>query len=237
VNRRLITSALIVLLGGFVFGYDLGALSPASQSHRSAFSLSPTAFGLTISASLWGTVCGSLLSGWIADRTERRILIAACAAVYAVAALATFRQIPSEWILVLAIRFICGLAIGGFTVVCPLYLSEMAPISHRGRFVSLFQIQVGAGVVVAFFVGLLATKGVAAKDAWNWCLGTGSIPATLLLGLLMLLPAEKAQFSGVLTTASSVAGGFSGAKSYFAAETRVSFCWQPASQYLTSSRA
>jgi len=215
VNRRLVTSALIVSLGGFVFGYDLGALSSASLSLRSAFSLSPTAFGFTISASLWGTVCGSLVSGWIADRIERRILIAACAAVYAVAALATFRQIPSEWILVLVIRFICGMAIGGFTVGCPLYLSEMAPISHRGRFVSLFQIQLGAGVVVAFFVGLLATKGVAASDAWKWCLGTGSIPATLLLGLLILLPAEKPQFSRAVIAASSVGGGNSGREKLF----------------------
>lgn len=214
-NIRLVTSALIVSLGGLVFGYDLGALSSASQSLRSAFTLLPSAFGLTISASLWGTVCGSLLAGWIADRIERRILIMACAVVYAVAALTTFAQVPSEWILVLAIRFTCGLAIGGFTVGCPLYLSELAPISHRGRFVSLFQIQIGAGVVIAFFVGLLVTKGVVTKDAWKWCLGTGAIPAIVLVGLLMLLPAEKPEFRTGMSKSLSAAGGHFGRDKLF----------------------
>ena len=131
-KKRLLTAAFVASLGGFVFGYDLGALSSASQSLRSAFGLSPSAFGLTISASLWGTVCGSLLAGWFADRVGRRNLIAGCAAVYALAAVAIIKPVSGEWFLVLAARLLCGLAIGGFTVGCPLYLSELAPISHRG---------------------------------------------------------------------------------------------------------
>ena len=220
-NRRLMTTAFVVSLGGFVFGYDLGALSSASQSLRSAFGLSPASFGLTISASLWGTVCGSLLAGWFADRVGRRNLIAGCAAVYAVAAIAVFRQVSWQWILVLAVRFICGLAIGGFTVSCPLYLSELAPISSRGRVVSLFQVQVGAGVVIAFFVGSLLAKGPVAGDAWKWCLGTGSIPPALLACLLMSLPNAEPEFSKTLgrneqtISTSSVPGGYSGREKLF----------------------
>jgi MFS transporter, SP family, arabinose:H+ symporter len=191
VNKRLVTTAFAASLGGFVFGYDLGALSSASQSLRSAFGHSPSAFGLTIASSLWGTVCGSLLVGWFADRVGRRNLIAGCAAVYAVAAIAVIKPVSWEWIFVLAIRFICGLAIGGFTVGCPLYLSEMAPISHRGRFVSLFQVQVGSGVVVAFFLGSLFARGSAAVNAWRWCLGTGAIPATVLCLLISFTNTES----------------------------------------------
>lgn len=194
-NRHLLIAALAGSLGGFVFGYDLGALSSASESLRSAFGLSPAAFGLTISSSLWGTVCGSLLAGWLADRVGRRNLIVGWAAIYAVAAIAVIKPVSWEWIFVLTIRFICGVAIGGFTVGCPLYLSELAPISHRGRFVSLFQVQVGAGVVVAFFVGSLLAKGSAAADAWRWCLSTGSIPAAVLVCLLISLPYAEPEFS------------------------------------------
>jgi MFS family permease len=195
VNKRLVTAAFTASLGGFVFGYDLGALSSASQSLRGEFDLSPSAFGLTISASLWGTVCGSLLAGRFADRVGRRNLIAGCAVVYAIAAAGVIVPVSREWILVLAIRFVCGLAIGGFTVGCPLYLSELAPITHRGRFVSLFQVQVGAGVVVAFFLGSLLASGIATGAIWKCCLGIGSIPAAILFCLLLSLPIGEAEFS------------------------------------------
>jgi MFS family permease len=70
-NKRLLGAALIGSLGGFVFGYDLGALSSATQSLRSQFNLSPAAFGPTISFSIWGTVLGSVLAGRLADGVKR----------------------------------------------------------------------------------------------------------------------------------------------------------------------
>jgi MFS transporter, SP family, arabinose:H+ symporter len=220
VNKRMVTMAFVASLGGFVFGYDLGALSSASQSLRTAFNLSPAAFGLTISTSLWGTVCGSLLAGWFADRVGRANLIAGCAAIYAVAAMAVIKPVSSEWMLVLASRFNCGLAVGGFTVGCPLYLAELAPISHRGRLVSLFQVQVGIGVVVAFSVGSMLAKGLVAAESWRWCLGTGCIPAALLAFLLVLLPDAEAEFSTTLDRIGrhvrvSLAAGHSGRERLF----------------------
>ena len=154
-NKRLLTAALVGSFGGFIFGYDLGALSASTQSLRGQWHLSPAAFGLTVASSLWGTVCGALLSGRMADRVDRPGLIARCSILYALAAIGIAVPIPSPWILVPAMRFLAGMSVGGFTVACPLYLSEIAPVALRGRLVSLFQVQVGAGVLVAFFVGLV----------------------------------------------------------------------------------
>ena len=151
-NKRLITAALVGSFGGFIFGYDLGALSASTQSLRGQLHLSPAVFGLTVSSSLWGTVCGALLSGRVADRVGRRDLIAGCSILYALAAIGITLANPSTWILVPAMRFLSGMSIGGFTVACPLYLSEIAPVALRGRLVSLFQVQVSAGVLVGFFV-------------------------------------------------------------------------------------
>jgi MFS transporter, SP family, arabinose:H+ symporter len=183
-NKRLLTAALVGSFGGFVFGYDLGALSASTQSLRGQLHLSPLLFGLTVSSSLWGTVCGSLLSGRIADRVGRRDLIARCSVLYALAAIGIALPIPSAWILVPVMRFLSGMAIGGFTVACPLYLSEIAPIALRGRLVSLFQVQVGAGVLVAFSLGLAVAHLAATGTQWRWCLGLGAVPAVILLFLL-----------------------------------------------------
>jgi MFS transporter, SP family, arabinose:H+ symporter len=185
-NKRLLTAALVGSFGGFIFGYDLGALSASTQSLRSQWHLSPALFGLTVSSSLWGTVCGALFSGRVADRFRRRDLIAGCSVLYALAAIGIALPIQSSWILVPAMRFLCGMAIAGFTVACPLYLAEISPIALRGRLVSLFQVQVGVGVLGAYSVGLVVAHLAAAGNQWKWCLGLGSIPAVLLVFLLQL---------------------------------------------------
>jgi len=179
--------AFAVSFGGFVFGYDLGALSSATQSLRSQFQLSPAIFGLTISFSVWGTICGSLLAGQWADRMGRRNLVMRCALLYSLAAIVPELSIRPEWILVLAMRFLCGMAIGGFTVGCPLYLSELAPTALRGRFVSMFQIQVGAGVVVAFAAGSAFAHFGAQQSIWRFCFGAGAIPAAVLVLVLRFM--------------------------------------------------
>jgi SP family arabinose:H+ symporter-like MFS transporter len=185
-NKRLLTAALVSSFGGFIFGYDLGALSASTQSLRDQWHLSPALFGLTVSSSLWGTVCGALFSGRVADRLSRRDFIAGCSVLYALAAIGIILPIQSSWILVPAMRFLCGMAIAGFTVACPLYLAEISPIALRGRLVSLFQVQVGVGVLVAYSVGLAIAHLAAAGNQWKWCLGLGAIPALLLVFLLQL---------------------------------------------------
>lgn len=188
VTKRLIFAALICSLGGLVFGYDLGALSSASQSLREFFHLASGAFGLTISASLWGTVCGSLIAGAIVDRIGRRALLALCAGIYFAAALGLAIPLTSSWISVLALRFLAGTTIGGFTVGCPLFLAEISPKELRGRLVTLFQVQVGVGVVAAFALGAYFIRVVPAASYWRWCLGFGAVPAGLMLVLLPAVP-------------------------------------------------
>ncbi len=183
-NKRVIAAALVGSTGGLVFGYDLGALSAVSESLRTNFHLSPALFGVTISFSLWGTVFGSILAGRIADQVGRKQLIALCSLLYAIAAIGITRPVRSEWMLFLAVRFLCGVAIGGLTVACPLYLAELAPKNLRGRLVGLFQVQVGVGVVTGFSVGLLFARLLDANDVWKWCLGAGFIPASTLFLLL-----------------------------------------------------
>ena len=188
VNKRLMIAVLVGSFGGFVFGFDLGALSAATQSLRAQFALSPWAFGLTISASIWGTVGGSILAGRFADRCQRRTLIAWCAFLYTIAAVGIAMPLPSEWLLVLAMRFLCGIAIGGFTVACPLYLSEIAPIAIRGRVVGVFQVQVGVGVIAAFTAGAICAHVAPQGGAWKWILGLGAVPAGILLALARSMP-------------------------------------------------
>jgi MFS transporter, SP family, arabinose:H+ symporter len=194
-NKRLLAAALVGSFGGFIFGFDLGALSASTQSLRDQWHLSPVHFGVIVSSSLWGTVCGALFSGRVADWLSRRGLIASCSMLYALAAIAITLPIAPPWILVPAMRFLCGMAIAGLTVASPLYLAEISPVALRGRVVSLFQVQVGVGVLVAFVAGLVAVHLAPAGNQWKWCLGLGAIPALLLVVLLQFNFLAGAKFN------------------------------------------
>lgn len=187
--RRTLAAA-ICSLGGMVFGYDLGALSGATQGLTRAYTLSPTLFGLTVSASLWGAMCASPLAGRLADRLGRRGLLAVCAGLYAPAAVTLALPVPWPWSVALALRLLSGLAIGGFVVGCPLYLAEIAPRARRGRFVGWFQLQIGVGAVAAFAVSAMIASSLQEIAEWKWCFGLGAIPPACLLLLLRWVPEE-----------------------------------------------
>ncbi|MEO8736486.1 MAG: sugar porter family MFS transporter [Edaphobacter sp.] len=189
-SNRLILAAGVCSLGGLTFGYDLGALSAATQSLREQFGLSPASFGLTVSLSLWGTICGALLAGRLADIVGRHRLIAGCSFLYALASVTLALSFMTNWNLVLLLRFLSGIAIGGLTVGCPLYLAELAPNALRGRFVSLFQLQVAIGVALGFSTGSLFAHLISANLYWRWCFAIGAVPACTLLLLLRFMPEE-----------------------------------------------
>lgn len=172
------------------FGYDIGALSGATQGLMHSYRFSPALFGLAVSASLWGALAASLVAGRLADTIGRRGLLAWCAALYALAATALALPAAWPWNVVLALRLLCGLTIGGFVVASPLYLAEIAPRQLRGRYVGLFQLQIGGGMAVAFAVSAVLAHHMQEIAEWRWCFGLGAIPPACLVLLLHWLSEE-----------------------------------------------
>jgi hypothetical protein len=119
-TKSRIIAAGICSLGGLIFGYDLGALAAATESLKAHFHLSPALFGVTVSASLWGTVFGSLLAGRLADQIGRRGLIAGCASLYLLAAA------------VVALPFTATTWSSAITSHAPRYSSPTLPIRTSG---------------------------------------------------------------------------------------------------------
>jgi sugar porter (SP) family MFS transporter len=182
-----IAAIAVSSFGGATFGYDLGAISASTRELVAALHLSTAQLGVAVSASLWGGAVGSFLGGKLVDNFGRRALFSSCATLYGMAALGLGIAPVSSWTALLALRFLCGVAIGGFVVVCPLYLAEIAPRMSRGRIVGCFQLQIGAGVVLAFATSALLA-GRFAHANWRWCLGLGAVPSVLQLALLRWMP-------------------------------------------------
>jgi SP family myo-inositol transporter-like MFS transporter 13 len=79
-------------------------------------------------------------------------------------------------------RLVVGLGVGVGSLVVPLYISELAPASHRGRLVVISVLCITAGQVLAYAVGILL------GERWRWILGLGAVPAVIQGGLMLLMP-------------------------------------------------
>jgi sugar porter (SP) family MFS transporter len=81
-----------------------------------------------------------------------------------------------------AFRVIGGLAIGGASVLSPLYIAEIAPAAYRGRLTVTFQLAIVVGILVAFFSDyLLLNTGI---NNWRWMFISGALPALVFFILL-----------------------------------------------------
>jgi sugar porter (SP) family MFS transporter len=185
-NGTLVKSTVVAALGGLLFGFDTAVIAGATSQLTRAFDLTPRGLGFTVSIALWGTVLGALLASIPGDRFGRRDSLRVLAVLYLVSALGC--AFAPNWSLLVVARFIGGLAIGGSSVLGPMYIAEIAPAKWRGRLVGFFQFNVVAGILLAYFsnyvVGL--THGGAAE--WRWKLGVSAVPAAFFFLMLFRIP-------------------------------------------------
>jgi SP family arabinose:H+ symporter-like MFS transporter len=183
-NRRIFFWSLTSALAGFLFGFDTVVISGAEKTIQTLWGLSPGLHGIAMASALYGTVVGSLLGGWPADRFGRRATLLWIGVLYFVGAVGSGLA-PNVATFIIA-RVIGGLGIGISTVVAPMYISEIAPPKYRGRLAGMFQFNIVFGILIAFVSNwLLAGVG---ENAWRWMLGVAAFPSLLYAALCFGLP-------------------------------------------------
>lgn len=171
--------ALVVALGGLLFGYDTGIISGALGSIEDEFALSPIASGVVVSAILIGAMLGAAGAGRLADRHGRRPVLIAAAVVFGVGAVLAALA-PSAALLTVA-RVVLGLGIGIASNLVPVFIAEVAPARQRGRLIGLNQLMITLGIVLAYLAGYALADVV---HGWRWMFGLAVAPA-LLFGIGM----------------------------------------------------
>ena len=151
VGRAVVWTAAITALGGLLFGYDTGVVSGALLFlHTSFGNVSSFDKELVTGLLLVGAAVGAFASGRLSDRIGRRPVILLTAAVFVVGVLGAALS-PELWVLI-AMRFVIGLAVGSASMAVPLYISEVAPPRVRGALVSFNQLALTMGILIAFLV-------------------------------------------------------------------------------------
>jgi len=182
----LVRSTVVAALGGLLFGFDTVVISGTTQSLTELFHLTPLSLGVTVSSALAGTIIGSMLAGIPGDAYGRRDSLRILAVLYLVSAIGC--GLAWNWTTLVTFRVIGGLAIGGSSVLGPMYIAEIAPAKYRGRLVGLFQFNVVFGILLAYLSNYLIGMLKLGDAEWRWKLGIAALPAAIFLMMLFGIP-------------------------------------------------
>lgn len=183
-NYFLWAVASIAALGGFLFGYDTGVISGALVFIQNNFILNTMQSEWVVSSVVLGALVGALCSGILADHFGRRMMLL-LSAVFFIVGTAIAMLAWHVWALIIG-RLIIGLAIGISSYTTPLFISEMAPANRRGALILLSVVMITSGEAISFLVDY----SLASTESWRTMLGSGLVPAVLLLLGLLILPAS-----------------------------------------------
>lgn len=180
--------ALVVAIGGFLFGFDTVVISGANLPIKELWNTSPFFHGTFImSMALWGTVFGALFGGIPCDTFGRKKTLFWIGILYFISAVGSALA-PDPYSFSF-FRFIGGLGVGASSVAAPIYISEIATSDKRGRMVALYQFMLVFGILIAFISNYLLI-GVGGENDWRFMLGVEGIPA-LVYSIMILKVSES----------------------------------------------
>ena len=187
-NGTLIRSCLVAALGSLLFGFDTAVISGTTEQLRSVFALNANLLGFTVSSALIGTLFGALAIGKPAERWGRRPVLFVLAALFVIASFGC--AFAWNWHALVFFRWLGGVAVGGASVVSPMYITEIAPPARRGVLVAISQLNIVLGILIAYLSNYLIVSvlGPDAADAWRWMFGMMAIPSLAFLATVLTLP-------------------------------------------------
>ena len=183
-NAFILAISGVAALGGLLFGFDTAVISGAIPAIQTYFRLNEYALGWAVSSILIGCALGAIVAGKLADRFGRRSTLMICAVLFGLSAVGASQA--GTLVTFVAFRIVGGLGVGAAAIVSPLYIAETAPAAWRGRLVSLYQLAIVFGILLAYLCNYVFASRV---DGWRLMFASQALPA-LLFGLCLLAVPE-----------------------------------------------
>lgn len=190
--------ALVSAMGGLLFGYDWVVIGGAKPFYEVFFDItnSPSMQGWVMGCAILGCLLGVMISGGLSDRYGRKPLLVVASVFFTLAAVGTGMADSIEWFIVW--RIIGGIGIGIASNLSPMYIAEISPSESRGKFVSINQLMLVVGILLAQVANWLIADpivlGQPILNSWNELFGwrymfwVGGIPSVFFLVLILFIP-------------------------------------------------
>lgn len=190
--------SIVAALGGILFGYDTAVISGTTSDVAGQFGLNDISKGWYVGCALVGSIIGVACAGMLSDYLGRKKTMLIAAVLFSVSAIgcclcAGFNDL-------VAYRIIGGVGIGVVSIVSPIYISEISPAKIRGTMVSLYQLAVTMGLLLAYLVNFVILKDAAeaqysgffqwafVDQMWRGMLGSETVVALLFFAVIFFIP-------------------------------------------------
>ncbi|HXQ81089.1 MAG TPA: sugar porter family MFS transporter [Opitutaceae bacterium] len=194
------TISCVAALGGLLFGWDWVVIGGAKPFFERFFDLKdPALVGWANSCALIGCLAGALAAGAMSDRFGRRRLLILSALLFA--ATSVGNALAPTFAAFIAWRMLGGVAIGLASSLSPMYISEVAPAQMRGKLVSINQLTIVVGILLAQFINWSLVRSLPegatdefirgswfGQQGWRWMFGLTAVPAALFFAGMVLVP-------------------------------------------------
>jgi sugar porter (SP) family MFS transporter len=182
----LVRSAVVVSLCSLLFGFEIAVISGTTDWLKTHFALTNFWLGFAVASGLIGAIAGSIAVAQPTDTFGRRGVLFGLAALFIIASLGC----ALAWNLTsfMLFRFLGGIAVGGASVVAPLYIAELSPAAYRGRLVTITQLNIVLGILLAYLSNYLVGRLDLGADEARWMFGVMALPSALFFALLFFTP-------------------------------------------------
>lgn len=188
--------AIVVSMGGFVFGFDASVISGVVGFVSTEFNLTPIEAGFVVAAPTFSGLLGTMVIGPLSDELGRKRVLLIIAFLYVLSAIAS--ALATSYLMLVTARAIGGLAFTSL-MIAPMYIGEISPAATRGKRVSINQLNIVIGLSAAYFTNYfildLSASGAAWVSAigmeahtWRWMLGLEIFPALVFFLALFTIP-------------------------------------------------
>ena len=199
VSAKVVFIAIVAALGGILFGYDTAVISGTTEIVKMQFGLTTGGEGWYVGCALIGSIAGVLIAGMLSDFLGRKKTMLISAVLFSISAIGC--AVCEDFTQLVIYRMIGGFGIGIVSIVSPVYISEVSPAHVRGTMVSLYQLFITIGFLLAYLMNYLILKGAALdstapdlgtrmfnNEYWRGMLGCEAIPDLLFLLLIFFIP-------------------------------------------------
>lgn len=177
-------ASIVAAASGLLFGFDIAVINGAILFLQQQFRLSGMETELAAGSLLARRVFGAGFGGALSDRFGRRRTLTLAAVLFTVSSLGA--ALPRNLAEFMAARFAGGLASGVASLLAPVYIAEVAPAHLRGRLVSLNQMAIVTGILLAYLINWgLASRG---PESWRSMFAASAIPSNGFLAALFSVP-------------------------------------------------